>query len=138
LIQHLLAAAFACATNASQAEWVEVASNAQVATYIDSESVRMPVEKIFRVWLLASYTQAIPTNCRSSKTYQEFDCLKATVRGLAVTWYSGPMGSGRVIDVGRTPEVPRFFPPATALADVANIVCNQNKLVPSRPISEGV
>lgn len=128
MIKHLLAAAFACATNASQAEWVEVASNAQVATYMDSESVRMPADKIFRVWLLASYTQAIPANRRSSKTYQEFDCLKATVRGLAVTWYSGPMGSGRVIDGDHIPEVPRFFPPASALADVANIVCNQDNL----------
>lgn len=44
-IKHLLAAALACAANASQAEWFEVASNAQVATYIDSESVRMPAEK---------------------------------------------------------------------------------------------
>ena len=85
------------------AEWVAVEKNNELAgimtVYVDPDTIRRK-GNLVKMWQLYDY-KAIQTvagdSLLSIKRYNEYDCTEERTRMLAYTWFSGNMGSGKVV-----------------------------------------
>jgi len=81
-------------------EWVQIIKTEEgVTTYADPDTIRRK-GNLVKMWELLDY-ETIQTVIRisfsSSKEQREFDCSAERVRMLAVTYFSGNMGRGKVV-----------------------------------------
>ena len=96
------------------AEWVAVEKNNELAgimtVYVDPDTIRRK-GNLVTMWQLYDY-KAIQTvagdSLLSIKRYNEYDCTEERTRMLAYTWFSGNMGSGKV--VYSTPDEQQWEP----------------------------
>ena len=85
------------------AEWVAVEKNNELAgimtVYVDPDTIRRK-GNLVTMWQLYDF-KAIQTvagdSLLSIKRYNEYDCTEERTRMLAYTWFSGNMGSGKVV-----------------------------------------
>ena len=82
------------------AEWVLISkAQAEPATYIDSDTIRRKGNMV-RWWQLLDY-KTVQTmadiSYLSVKIQMEFDCAEEQIRALALSQFSGNMGSGEVV-----------------------------------------
>ena len=82
------------------AEWVEIAKTDQgMTTYVNPDTIRRKGDLV-KMWSLLDFrtvrTSAGSSYLSSNAQYQ-FDCAEERVRMLAVTWFSGNMGNGKVV-----------------------------------------
>ena len=89
------------------AEWLLTSGNDEsgLKVYIDPDSIRRK-GNLAKMWQLYDY-QTVQTvagdSLLSIKRFNEYDCTGELTRMLGYTWFSGNMGSGKV--VYSTPEV---------------------------------
>ena len=96
------------------AEWVAVEKNNELAgimtVYVDPDTIRRK-GNLVTMWQLYDY-KTIQTvagdSLLSIKRYNEYDCTEERTRMLAYTWFSGNMGSGKV--VYSTPDEQQWEP----------------------------
>ena len=96
------------------AEWVAVEKNNELAgimtVYVDPDTIRRK-GNLVKMWQLYDY-KTIQTvagdSLLSIKRYNEYDCTEERTRMLAYTWFSGNMGSGKV--VYSTPDEQQWEP----------------------------
>ena len=81
------------------AEWVAIGYSESLGgytVYVDPDTIRRKGDLV-KVWALTDYTtlQTVgDSSFLSSKAQNEFDCAEERQRELAVTWFSGNMGTG--------------------------------------------
>ncbi len=81
------------------AEWVAVGYSKSLGgytVYVDPDTIRRK-EDLVKVRVLTDYTTiqtVADSSFLSSKAHNEFDCAEERQRELAVTWFSGNMGTG--------------------------------------------
>jgi hypothetical protein len=94
------------------AEWVLTSGNddAGLTVYVDPDTIRRK-GNLVTMWQLYDY-KTIQTvagdSLLSIKRYNEYDCTEERTRMLAYTWFSGNMGSGKV--VYSTPDEQQWEP----------------------------
>jgi len=94
------------------AEWVLTSGNddAGLTVYVDPDTIRRK-GNLVKMWQLYDY-KTIQTvagdSLLSIKRYNEYDCTEERTRMLAYTWFSGNMGSGKV--VYSTPDKQQWEP----------------------------
>jgi len=94
------------------AEWVLTSGNddAGLTVYVDPDTIRRK-GNLVKMWQLYDY-KTIQTvagdSLLSIKRYNEYDCTEERTRMLAYTWFSGNMGSGKV--VYSTPDEQQWEP----------------------------
>jgi hypothetical protein len=81
------------------AEWLAIFENPQETIYTDPDTIRRKGEMV-KMWLL--FDEKTQGNVRSIsylslKAQSEYDCAEERSRLLASTWFSGNMGSGKVV-----------------------------------------
>ena len=111
------------------AEWVLASGNDETGlkVYIDPDSIRRK-ENLAKMWQLHDY-KTVQTvagdSLLSMKRFSEYDCAEKRVRMLGYTWFSGGMGSGKV--VYSAPEVQPWEPvgPHTINHTLWNIACDK-------------
>jgi hypothetical protein len=83
------------------AEWVLTSGNddAGLTVYIDRDTIRRN-GNLAKMWQLHDY-KTVQTvagdSLLSIKRYNEYDCTEERTRMLGYTWFSGNMGSGKVV-----------------------------------------
>jgi hypothetical protein len=83
------------------AEWVLASGNddAGLTVYVDPATIRRK-GNLVKMWQLHDY-KTVQTvagdSLLSFKRYNEYDCVEERTRMLAYTWFSGNMGSGKVV-----------------------------------------
>lgn len=84
--------------NVAIADWVKVTSSGSGAMtyYIESTQITRS-GTLRRAWEMVDLASADSDGMLSMRGLLEFDCQSGQVRWLSETWYSGRMGSGRVI-----------------------------------------
>jgi len=84
----------------AMAELVKVGESNSLIEYAYPDTIRRSDHEV-KIWLLLDYKAQQPTVGRkpflSEKMQDEYDCNEEQSRGLAITVYSGNMGSGNVI-----------------------------------------
>ncbi|TMQ25021.1 MAG: hypothetical protein E6K65_17175 [Nitrospirae bacterium] len=84
--------------------------DAGLTVYVDPDTIRRK-GNLVTMWQLYDY-KAIQTvagdSLLSIKRYNEYDCTEERTRMLAYTWFSGNMGSGKV--VYSTPDEQQWEP----------------------------
>ena len=84
--------------------------DAGLTVYVDPATIRRK-GNLVRMWQLHDY-KTVQTvagdSLLSIKRYNEYDCAGERTRMLAYTWFSGNMGSGKV--VYSTPDEPEWEP----------------------------
>ena len=96
----------------ANAEWVLASGNDETGllVYIDSDSIRRN-GNLAKMWQLYDY-KTVQTvagdSLLSMKRFNEYDCAEERTRTLGYTWFSGNMGSGKV--VFSTSEVQQWEP----------------------------
>lgn len=99
-------------SGAACAEWVLATGNDETGllVYIDPDSIRRN-GNLAKMWQLYDY-KTVQTvagdSLLSMKRFNEYDCVEERTRTLGYTWFSGNMGSGKV--VFSTPEVQQWEP----------------------------
>jgi len=94
------------------AEWVLASGNdeAGLTVYVDPDTIRRK-GNLVKMWQLYDY-KTVQTvagdSLLSIKRYNEYDCTEERTRMLAYTWFSGNMGSGKV--VYSTPDEQQWEP----------------------------
>lgn len=96
----ILVLLLAVVCNSAAAEWVKVASNKELAAYVDPDKGRWAGSKVIR-WSLIDYKAvkdpATSAPYLSEKMQSEYDCEEKQSRLLYLSWHSGNMGSGEVV-----------------------------------------
>jgi len=64
--------------------------------YIDPATVRK-IGSLRRVRVIQDLKKKGPGGEMSRRVFWEYDCVEARYRGLSITSYSGPLGSGQVL-----------------------------------------
>ena len=83
------------------AEWVLTSGNddAGLTVYIDPDTIRRN-GNLAKMWQLHDY-KTVQTvagdSLLSIKRYNEYDCTEERTRMLGYTWFSGNMGTGKVV-----------------------------------------
>jgi hypothetical protein len=83
------------------AEWVLTSGNddAGLTVYVDPDTIRRN-GNLAKMWQLHDY-KTVQTvagdSLLSIKRYNEYDCTEERTRLLGYTWFSGNMGSGKVV-----------------------------------------
>jgi hypothetical protein len=111
------------------AEWVLTSGNddAGLTVYVDPETIRRK-GNLVKMWQLYDY-KTIQTvagdSLLSIKRYNEYDCTEERTRMLAYTWFSGNMGSGKV--VYSTPDEQQWEPviPRSINRTLWNVACSK-------------
>src|SRR2546425_775145 len=113
------------------AEWVAVEKNNELAgimtVYVDPDTIRRK-GNLVKMWQLYDY-KTIQTvagdSLLSIKRYNEYDCTEERTRMLAYTWFSGNMGSGKV--VYSTPDEQQWEPviPRSINRTLWNVACSK-------------
>ena len=94
------------------AGWVLTSGNdeAGLTVFVDPDTIRRK-GNLVKMWQLYDY-KTVQTvagdSLLSIKRYNEFDCIEERTRMLAYTWFSGNMGSGKV--VYSTPDEQQWEP----------------------------
>ncbi|MCI0427450.1 MAG: hypothetical protein L0Z46_05500 [Nitrospiraceae bacterium] len=94
------------------AGWVLTSGNdeAGLTVFVDPDTIRRK-GNLVKMWQLYDY-KTVQTvagdSLLSIKRYNEFDCTEERTRMLAYTWFSGNMGSGKV--VYSTPDEQQWEP----------------------------
>ena len=82
------------------AEWVLVdANNSGETVYVDPDTIRRKGDLV-KMWALYDFKtiQAVwDTSFFSRESQREYDCIEERTRRLALTYFSGNMGSGTVV-----------------------------------------
>ena len=111
------------------AEWVLTSGNddAGLTVYVDPDTIRRK-GNLVKMWQLYDY-KTVQTvagdSLLSIKRYNEYDCTEERTRMLAYTWFSGNMGSGKV--VYSTPDEQQWEPviPPSINRTLWNVACSK-------------
>ena len=98
---------------AASAEWTPIGSGDSFIQYADKATIR-PNGNFVKMWLLYDFKTvrtSVGHSYLSEKAQMENDCKEERLRVLALSWFSGQMGSGNVVysdsDAGKwTPVAP--------------------------------
>jgi hypothetical protein len=93
---------FSCYSFASGTKWILVSGTGAANEYIDFSTIERKGGTV-SAWVLGDLEAARPFKgqyFRSLKTKVEFDCSGRRFRQVHATLYSGPMGSGSVLESG--------------------------------------
>ena len=84
----------------ASAEWTQSGGNDQFIHYVDRATIRRN-GNLVKMWDLADFKtvqkSAAGESYLSNKIQTEYDCKEEKSRSLAFTWFSGKMGSGKVV-----------------------------------------
>ena len=86
-------------SGAASAEWTSVGASDEHIQYVDKGSIRRNGNSV-KMWGLMDYKTVEKTDGKSylsSKEQREYDCKEERTRLLAFLWFSGQMGSGKVV-----------------------------------------
>jgi len=86
------------ASGAAIAEWTVEGRNEELTLYVDRATIRKNGNFV-KMWSLVDYKKAKVIGGKSNlsqRSQWEFDCKEEKSRGLAITNFSGQMGSGAV------------------------------------------
>jgi hypothetical protein len=111
------------------AEWVLTSGDdaAGLAVYVDPGTIRRK-GNLAKMWQLYDY-KTVQTvagdSLLSMKRFNEYDCTEERTRMLAYTWFSGNMGSGKV--VYSTPDEQQWEPvvPRSINRTLWNVACSK-------------
>lgn len=125
----LLIALLALSSGPLYAGWVLTSGDdgAGLTVYVDPETIRRK-KGLVKMWQLYDY-KTVQTvagdSLLSFKRYNEFDCTEERTRMLAYTWFSGNMGSGKV--VYSTPDEQQWEPvvPGTINRTLWKVACSK-------------
>jgi hypothetical protein len=98
-----------------------------LTVYVDPDTIRRK-GNLVKMWQLYDY-KTIQTvagdSLLSIKRYNEYDCTEERTRMLAYTWFSGNMGSGKV--VYSTPDEQQWEPviPRSINRTLWNVACSK-------------
>ena len=104
------------------AEWVKVSDASDIEVLIDPSSIRKN-EHRRRVWSLTNYKQDGPEGLRSVRAYEEYDCNEERLRELSLTFFSEPMGRGKILASVERPRDWIHVAPDTFGRRTLTIVC---------------
>lgn len=94
----LLIALLVLSTSPAYAEWVSVVIVDTTTVYVDQSTIHRNGELV-KVWVLADFARANTSQgiiSWSATSQEEYDCTQERTRTVALTYFSGPMGSGKV------------------------------------------
>lgn len=109
------------------AEWVEVGTTDDATIYFDPETIRRDGDRV-KMWRLFNYKNVktvLSNSSLSSNAQDEYDCAEVSSRNLALTFFSGHMGTGKV---NHTESVEaRWQPvrPGSAMNSLWKLVCDK-------------
>ena len=111
------------------AEWVKVGGNdeAGVTVYADPGAIRRKANLV-RVWHLNDFKTVQIENgvsYLSVKAQHQFDCTKDRERILALTKFSGNMGSGKVVYKDSEKRKWKPVAPGSVSHDLGKIACSK-------------
>ena len=98
----LLGLMLAMTASAASAKWTGVDYDDELITYVDRATIRRSGNFV-KMWDLMDNKTAQNSNYAvgnsyfSDKIQFEFDCKEERARTLAITWFDGQMGSGKVV-----------------------------------------
>jgi hypothetical protein len=96
----LLAVPLLLSSELAYAEWVAITKpQAEPSKYVDSDTIRRK-GNVVKWWQLVDYKTVQTmggTSFLSAKIQMEFDCAEEQIRVLALSQFSGNMGSGEVV-----------------------------------------
>ena len=94
----------AAVSSAAAAEWIEVDFDGNATFYADLATIRKAGDRV-KMWTLIDYKTVRAGNpYMSIRGQSEFDCKKERMRSLFLSFYSGNMGGGRVVDSDDDPS----------------------------------
>ena len=106
MIKAVLILLLSLLTGNAMAEWLAIGENAQMVTYLDSDTIRRK-GKLVQVWELHDNRvpeQLMGKTYLSSKNQVEYDCTREARKFLYMSFHTGNMGNGKVIDASRTKD----------------------------------
>jgi hypothetical protein len=102
-MQSILLLALAIFCSSATAGWVQVSSSGGgVARYYVDTTETLKSSTFRRAWQMVDLAKPDSDGMHSMRGLLEFDCNAGRLRWLSETWYSGSMGSGRVIKSDKT------------------------------------
>ena len=99
-----LAVLLAVVCGSATAAWVKVSVSEAGTGYVDPATIRRTGDKV-TMSELTDYKIVPDTNFpyRSVKRQYEFQCKEKQMRALSMSAFSGPMGSGDIVNTASTP-----------------------------------
>lgn len=110
------------------AEWVGIGTSNNGATvYVDPDTIRRKGDLV-KMWILYDFksTQTVLNKSySSSRSQDEYDCTKDRHRALAITSFSGNMGSGTVRSSYSIKGKWEPVPPGTITQTLWKVACDK-------------
>ena len=115
------------------AEWVEVGGKVKegrtvYTVYVDSDTIHRS-ENVVTLWVLMDFktTQIQPKPPHMSvKSQREIDCTQKRIRLLALTAFSGNMGSGKEVSSYSTPKDQGILvEPSSVAQSLLKVACGE-------------
>lgn len=100
-----LALGLAALSATVQAEWVKAGDSDEATLYVDPTSKRKDGDSVL-LWSLMDFREgpgAAAKPYRSIQSQYQWHCKEARGRTLYYSWHSGPMGSGKTVNVQNSP-----------------------------------
>ena len=125
----LLIALLVLTSGPAFAEWVRVGGNeeAGVTVYVDPDAIRRKANLVRVLHLNDFKTVQIENGVSylSVKAQHQYDCEKHRERILALTKFSGNMGSGKVVYKDSEKRKWKPVPPGSVSHDLGKIACSK-------------
>ena len=112
---------------AASAEWMRSGDNDEHIQYVDRATIRRNGNFV-KMWSLADFKKVKVTGGKSNlslRSQQEYDCKEERIRTLAITTFSGQMGSGTVNYFDSDTEKWIPVPPRSIAETMWKIACGK-------------
>ena len=113
-------------SSSAMAEWTPFDTGTSTE-YVDLESIQKSGSRV-KIWFLTNFEEPIEAGSlkvSSMKHQVEFDCEERQIRGLYMSFHSGRMGEGGIVD--QTLKVGEWMPivPSSVNSVEAKIACGK-------------
>ncbi len=112
--------------NAFAVSWKKFSENRMGNSYVDVDSIKKRNNVVY-YWRLFDYSEPSPIGVKSSISKFTVDCLSEKITWLSSTYYSQPMGKGKVIKE-KTSNKTLFPRPDSVEYTTMKYACNYKQL----------
>jgi hypothetical protein len=106
----------------ASARWLQIATAEDFDHYVDLDSVRVMGD--FRhLWAVDNLKKPGLAGERSRLDFEEYDCGNLSYRCRSLSFYSGPMATGRLFWRSTRPDQWRWIPPNTVASFKFDALC---------------
>jgi hypothetical protein len=115
-------------SNNIYAKWQKIDYNDKMTRYADLKTIHKKKNKSTMLSLnnfnMVETVEELGISLLSNTDRDEYDCKEKTIKSLEMRWYSGNMGTGKIVYTNKNPKMNPYKPAIGSIAEsLLHIAC---------------